>query len=309
MLTKNWGTLFIPDKNNDYRPKFLQSKILVYCVVALFIIKIATIGVSINFPQNIFFADITKSSLEKFVNQGREALGLSPLIENHKLNEAAMLKAQDMMQKGYFSHQSPDGVTPWFWFNAAGYNYNYAGENLAIGFIDSKEVYNAWYNSISHRENILNPNYKEIGTAILEGFGENKATIVVQLFGSTTPIKASAKTLNEASKNTTHENTEEAQKLDNQFVLSQSTQAETKNNFYLKYLNLLTYNYERILQNIIYGFMIAIGTALLLNIFINFEIQRKDLLLRAVIIMVLLFLTTLINKDIIVQIIPHKILI
>jgi len=298
--------LFVPSGANDYRPKFLQNKILFYCVILLLVIKIVLIGVSINFPKNIFFADITKNALINFVNQGRGDFGLQPLAENLKLDEAAKLKAQDMMQKGYFSHQSPGGVTPWFWFKEAGYNYKYAGENLAIGFIDSKEVYNAWYNSISHRQNILNPNYKEVGTAVLGGFGENKTIIVVQFFGSVEPMKASASSVKITDKNT---NTEKTQRENNQFVLSQSTEALDKNNSYLKYLNLITYNYEGILQNIIYSFITIIGAALLLNIFINFNIQRKDLIFRTAILIAMLLSAALINKDIIVQIIPHRVII
>jgi len=272
--------------------KFLKSNFLLYCVVLLLVVKIAVIGVSVNFPKNIFFADITKSALTNFINQGRADSGLRPLAENQTLDKAAELKAQDMIQKGYFSHQSPEGTTPWFWFKTAGYNYKYAGENLAIGFIDSKEVYNAWYNSASHRENILNPNYKEIGTAILSGFGENKAVIVVQLFGSVESAKAPAnpaKTTEQIEQNVA----ENAQPENSQLILSQSTQA--------------MYNYEWILQNIIYGFMVVIGSTLLLNIFINFSVQRKGLILRVVIIMALLFSAAVINKDIIVQIIPHTI--
>jgi len=221
--------LFVPSEANAYRPGFLQSKILFYFAILVFIVKIAVIGPSVNFPKNIFFADITKNALINFVNQGRIDMGLPPLVKNQKLDRAAELKAQDMLQKGYFSHQSPEGVTPWFWFKKAGYNYKYAGENLAVGFVDSKEVYNAWYDSISHRQNILGSNYNEIGTAVLSGFGDNKTAIVVQFFGLAEPLSApvySAKTT--------------------AFVLSQSTEAPDKINSYLKYLNLITYNYEKI---------------------------------------------------------------
>jgi len=320
--------LFAPSEKNDYRPQFLQSKILAYSVILLLIIKVAVIGTSINFPKNIFFADITKSTLTSYVNQGREAFGLQSLTENKELDEAAELKARDMLQKGYFSHQSPEGLTPWFWFKVAGYNYKYAGENLAIGFIDSKEVYDAWYNSISHRENMLNPNYKEIGTAILNGFGENKTIIVVQLFGSEKSVKAPASLVETVNKNIEPINTdttsldkssagskkestvaEDTKAKDNQFVLSQSTEALDKINPYLKYLNAIAYNYEEILQNIIYSLTAMMGIALLMNIFINFNIQRKDLIFRALLIIIILLSTSVINKDLIVQIIPHEIVI
>ena len=99
----------------------------------------STVLVSINIPQNIFFADITKSALENFVNQTRQSVGLQPLTENTALDQAAQIKAENMVQDNYFEHTSPSGITPWAWFVQAGYNYKYAGENLAIGFFDSKK--------------------------------------------------------------------------------------------------------------------------------------------------------------------------
>ena len=181
--------LILPSESNDYKSRFLQSNILLYFVVLLLALKIVATLISINFPQNIFFADVTKSALENFTNQTRQSDGLKTLTENQKLDQAAELKAENMVQDKYFDHTSPTGVTPWFWFLKAGYNYKYAGENLAIGFYDSKEVYDAWLNSPSHKTNITNPNYTEVGTAVLSGFGQNNTIVVVQEFGSQLPVK------------------------------------------------------------------------------------------------------------------------
>src|SRR6185436_7850636 len=98
------------------------------------------------------------------------------------LNKAAMAKAQDMVKNGYFAHESPQGISPWYWFKQAGYVYKYAGENLAVGFVDSKTVYDAWFNSPSHKANLLNKNYTQVGTAIVSGFDGN-SIVVVQEFG------------------------------------------------------------------------------------------------------------------------------
>src|SRR3989344_3788824 len=141
--------LFIPGIHNDYRPAFLQSSILLYVVIGLLLIKIISVGLFTPFFKNIFFADITKTALVNLLNQDRQNAGLGVLAENEKLNQAAMLKAQDMVKNGYFSHQSPQGITPWYWFGQAGYQYKYAGENLAVGFINSDEVFNAWFSSPS----------------------------------------------------------------------------------------------------------------------------------------------------------------
>ena len=189
MMTENiWLKLkliFVPGQENDYRPKFLESRVLIWCLLALFILKLITVPFLIYFPKSALFGDISKIALIKMLNYDRKEAGLGPLKENTVLNNAAVLKAQDMLAKDYFSHQSPEGVDPWHWFKIAGYNYKVAGENLAIGFLDSGEVNRAWLDSPSHKANLLNSNYKDVGIAVLTGdFQGNETTVVVQLFGT-----------------------------------------------------------------------------------------------------------------------------
>lgn len=108
-------------------------------------------------------------------------------MSNDLLSAAAQLKANDMAAKGYFAHVSPDGKTPWYWIDKVGYSYDYAGENLAVNFIDSADVSNAWMASPTHRANILNPVFKEVGTATAVGtYKGRNAIFVVQLFGTPT---------------------------------------------------------------------------------------------------------------------------
>lgn len=122
-------------------------------------------------------------------NKARASEGQAPLVRNALLDEAARLKAEDMARNGYFAHWSPTGVSPWHWFGEAGYTYAHAGENLAVHFTDSGEVVEAWLNSPTHRANILNGNYSEIGIGTAEGRYEGYDTVfVVQMFG--TPAEA-----------------------------------------------------------------------------------------------------------------------
>ena len=177
--------IFIPCQNNKYRPVFLGSKFLFYYAVVLLLLKLAVIPFLVYLPETAFFADLTKIELINFVNVSREQLGLQSLRENTELNEAAYLKAKDMFEKEYFAHYSLEGVSPWFWLKLIGYNYQAAGENLAIGFLESEQVHRAWMNSESHKKNILNPNYQEIGIAVLKGnFKGSETTLVVQYFGN-----------------------------------------------------------------------------------------------------------------------------
>jgi hypothetical protein len=123
-------------------------------------------------------------------NEERDGANLNILKRNATLDKAAQLKAEDMAARGYFSHNTPDGKTPWYWFDQASYKYVHAGENLAVHFTDSSDVVDAWMKSPSHRANILNGNYREIGIGTAKGKYEGFDTVfVVQLFG--TPAAAS----------------------------------------------------------------------------------------------------------------------
>lgn len=118
-------------------------------------------------------------------NEERADISTAPLARNTTLDEAAKLKAKHMAKNEYFSHFSPEGVSPWHWFDEAGYVYAHAGENLAIHFTDSSEVVDAWMDSPTHRENIVNGIYTEIGVGTAKGKFDGYDTVyVVQLFGS-----------------------------------------------------------------------------------------------------------------------------
>ncbi len=119
------------------------------------------------------------------VNQDRVVAGLPPLRLDATLSEAAAAKVEDMATKEYFSHTSPDGTTPWYFFEKAGYAYRYAGENLAIHFTSVESEESAWMASEKHRENILSPKYVETGSAVAEIPWNGKTTILtVELFGT-----------------------------------------------------------------------------------------------------------------------------
>jgi hypothetical protein len=130
------------------------------------------------------FSDVSRAVLLTLTNQKRSNNGIPSLKEDSKLNKAAYLKAKDMLYYDYFAHRSPSGKTPWYWLDRVGYNYQYAGENLAMDFIESKELFQAWYASSTHKANIINPKFKDIGMAVVSGnFKGRKTTVVVQYFG------------------------------------------------------------------------------------------------------------------------------
>lgn len=148
---------------------------------------------SLYFPVNAQAKEISLQNVVNLVNQSREENSLKPLLINPELSKIAQDKAQDMTENHYFAHTSPNGLTPWYWFIENGYSYKYAGENLAINYDSAEEEHEAWMNSPTHKKNILNPNFTEIGIATASGIIEGKKSqITVQVF-ATPQIKIVAK--------------------------------------------------------------------------------------------------------------------
>jgi len=185
--------ILIPCKINQYRPRLLNGDFLVYYGLALLILKLVIVPFLFYFPETSFFADVTKTGLFELANSARKQLGLKPLNGNQVLDAAAYLKAKHMMKNGYFAHYSPEGITPWYWLDISGYGYRMAGENLAIGFVESDQVHSAWMDSGSHKKNILNPDFQEMGIAVLrDNFQGKETTLVVQFFGTQKTIISEA---------------------------------------------------------------------------------------------------------------------
>ncbi len=179
---------FIPHAGNDHHPHLLRTEALVvFLGVALFAEISFLILTLIVSPQSNFLALIFPQALVQAANSDRSTGGVLALTVNPLLEQAATLKAQDMAEKSYFAHTSPQGVTPWYWLGKVGYQYKTAGENLAVNFLDSGDVNTAWMNSPSHRANIMNSEYTEIGIATSQGMYEgHETTFVVQFFGKPT---------------------------------------------------------------------------------------------------------------------------
>src|ERR1700722_13373901 len=119
---KTFVKYFVPHKRNKYKPHFLRIEvagIVALVIVALFLASIAQSRLLMNgSPQS---AAVIASSLVDLANGDRAQNGLPPLTINSQLQEAAQLKANDMVANGYFAHTSPSGKDPWYWFQQAGY--------------------------------------------------------------------------------------------------------------------------------------------------------------------------------------------
>jgi hypothetical protein len=112
-------------------------------------------------------------------NAARAKNSLAPLAMNQELNQAAQAKASNMLAVGYWSHNAPDGTTPWAFVENAGYKYIDAGENLARGFNTTDAIMTAWMESPSHRANVLGQDYTEVGFAAVNGRLDGRQTTLV----------------------------------------------------------------------------------------------------------------------------------
>lgn len=105
------------------------------------------------------------------VNAERAKYGLSALTLDAALCGYARVKSQDMHDQGYFSHTSPSYGSPFDMMRSFGVSYQYAGENVAMGYSSPAAVVNAWMNSEGHRANILSANYTSIGVGYVADGG------------------------------------------------------------------------------------------------------------------------------------------
>ncbi len=187
--------LLLPTPENDYTPHLLQRTAMVMMFLMI-VLSFAVVNMQALFWQSSqwLVSTVLPAVVVDLTNSERKELQAVPLKRNALLDEAARLKAEHMAKNSYFSHYSPDGVSPWHWFDEVSYTYAHAGENLAIHFKDSGAVVDAWMKSPSHRANIVNGNYTEIGVGTAKGKFDGYDTVyVVQMFG--TPAQAPAKTV------------------------------------------------------------------------------------------------------------------
>jgi len=178
--------LFTPRHTNNFKARLLHASSISTLLTILLVFQIILTGLARFQPSVLGYAtNISVTDLLKYTNEKRAAAGASTLTLNDRLSTAARAKAVDMFAKQYWAHTSPEGQDPWSFITTAGYSYLFAGENLARDFGDSRSVVEAWMNSPSHKENLLNTRYQEIGFAVVDGkFNGYETTLVVQMFAA-----------------------------------------------------------------------------------------------------------------------------
>jgi hypothetical protein len=191
--------LFFPHEDNNHKafliqPGYIGLLIGIYLLNQSFIrtLTIARPGVL------GYSSEITAQKVLDQTNARRQQAGLAPLKLNPILSQSATAKADNMFAENYWSHNSPSGKTPWDFFKGVHYQYSVAGENLAKDFYDTDSMMRAWMNSPTHKANIVNTKYQEIGIGVVNGVLRGvKTTLVVQHFG--TPLIRAARVADDST--------------------------------------------------------------------------------------------------------------
>lgn len=131
--------------------------------------------VNLHFTTNDHSVDIeTEIKMFTLINAERTNRGLKPLaFDQGKLQEAARKHGEDMLNRGYFSHYSPEGYSPFDRMQRSGVKFLAAGENLALA-PNVEIAHQGLMNSPGHKANILSTDYGRVGIGVINGgvYGE-----------------------------------------------------------------------------------------------------------------------------------------
>jgi len=304
---------FIPHDGNDNKPHILRIEAVIFILVVILGVETLFLMQSFVIQKRAdFFATVLPSVLVDQTNDNRETAEIGTLKVNPLLEEAARLKAEDMANKEYFAHTSPDGQSPWYWLNEAGYKFSSAGENLAVNFIDSNDVTEAWMDSTGHRANILNGGFTEIGIAAAKGTYKGKqTTFVVQFFGK--PVSSVAKAETQPTEpapikvDTKEEEVVVASADEEMFIEIQGVSVEEVPTEEVPIPNEIKINQSSIIQKTatmptttVNYLLTVLGTimalALMLKVFIKIDIQHPPLIINGILLLIVIASTVLANQ-------------
>jgi uncharacterized protein YkwD len=185
-------------KTKKYHSTYWPFIPVLLLIISVFAWSIVRSPVSVGVLA--FATEMSAESLLLETNRQRHANGVASLSMNDQLRAAAQAKAEDMARDNYWAHVAPDGTEPWSFIDATDYQYAKAGENLAYGFLTSTQTVKGWMNSSTHRDNMLDNEFRQVGFGFVHatGFQSNaEETIVVALYAR--PLSAEQQTAVSAS--------------------------------------------------------------------------------------------------------------
>jgi len=179
---------FIPSKGNNYKPKSLHPKRILFHVSAVIAIKLVVVFFVVSYPLTAWMTpDFMAEQGRKIIaltNELRRELSLPSLKENSKLDQAAYTKVQDMFLNQYFAHTSPTNKNLETFLKQIGYKFSVSGENLAMGFDNPEDIVAAWKKSPTHYANLSDEDFQEIGVSLANDIFEGGNTVfTAQYFG------------------------------------------------------------------------------------------------------------------------------
>lgn len=157
----------------------MNKKLLKFLVIPL----IGNLMGIFLFISPVQAAELSTINIINLTNKERIKAGLPEIKANSLLTKAAENKAEAIFDTQTFAHNLGSRKFS-DWIKEEGYNYSYVGENLAMDFLTAEGAIRGWLDSPTHKKNLLNPEFEEIGVAVEEAQFENKKTIlIVQIFG------------------------------------------------------------------------------------------------------------------------------
>jgi len=266
---------FIPHEKNNYKPRILHKKSLVIITISLCFIKILLSGyLFLIYPNEAKMSELMSVQILEMVNKERGEYNIHYLSRNSILDIVALEKAEDMFNNNYFAHKSTDGKMIWDLIDENEYSYLYVGENLAMNFTEAESAHNALMQSETHKINILNEQYNEIGIAVIGGIMDGKKTnVLVQLFASSSDVPI--KNYSVSDRNNINTTTEA---LIDSKVKIVSAQLVNQTGFNSKIIKISYYVFSFIL--------ILIILSLIVNILIKFSVQHKSVIIQSMFVII-----------------------
>lgn len=174
---------YIPHHGNNHKPKIWHKHSVRTIAGGLLALKLALVVIVFSVtPAGAWLSPSVENEMLTLTNEYRVSLGAQALTRNSYLDSVARVRAQDMIDRNYFSHYTPDGKKPWEWVDSSQYNYDRFGENLAADFVTAKAVLDAFKLSPSHDKNVRNPAYRDIGIATVSGQLDGRQTNIMVVF-------------------------------------------------------------------------------------------------------------------------------
>lgn len=281
---------FIPREDNEHQPYFLREGSVATVLVLIVLMEAAVVIPSFFIlPHSKFLTVVLPDALINLTNENRTSAHLPTLETSSLLTEAAQLKAEDMAKRGYFSPESPEeGTPPWDWLKRVGYRFNAAGENLAVNFFDSQDVFHAWLKLSAYQVSIVWPNFTEVGIGVAPGrFQGRDSVYVVQFFG-----QPSAGTRLGAAKTGLQPNT--TPRLNR--VLGAAVAATR-----FSYWELLSIRLHTFSNQVYWALLTLAILAFLSNLLVKVRIQHPHIIVNGLILILVIFAVLFINDQLFIS--------